>query len=141
MTQHSNHTEHLAQNEILDPIVKHLQGMPNLACAYVHGSFGTEMFRADSDVDIGLLFFPKTTPSRLQLMDHASQLEVRIGHPVHFGVMNSRNVVFVKEVVAKGRRVFCADATFCDTFVMHALSMYARLNEERSEVLKSYAAR
>ena len=35
MTQHSNHTEHLAQNEILDPIVKHLQGMPNLACAYV----------------------------------------------------------------------------------------------------------
>lgn len=137
--QHS--TERLVQDEIQAAIIQHLQGMPNLACAYVHGSFGTERFRADSDVDIGLLFFPKTAPSRLQLMDHASQLEVRIGHPVHFGVMSSRNVVFVKEVVAKGRRIFCVDTTYCDTFVMHALSMYARLNEERSEVLKNYAAR
>jgi len=141
MTQHSNHTEHPAQNEILDAIVQHLQEMPNLACAYVHGSFGTERFRDDSDVDIALLFFPKSEPDSLQLMACAGQIESRIGHSVHFGVMSSRNVVFVKEVVAKGRRIFCADATFCDTFVMHALSMYARLNEERSEVLKSYAAR
>ena len=101
MDQHKNHTNHLAQDKILDAIVQHLQEMPNLACAYVHGSFGTEMFRNDSDVDIGLLFFPKTTPSRLQLMEHASQLELRIGHPVHFGLMSSRSVVFVKSIAGE----------------------------------------
>lgn len=141
MSPHSNPTEHFAQDKILDAIVQHLQEMPNLACAYVHGSFGTERFRADSDVDIGLLFFPKSKPDSLQLMACAGRIESCIGHPVHFGLMSSRNVVFVKEVIAKGRRIFCADTTYCDTFVMHALSMYARLNEERSEVLKSYAAR
>jgi predicted nucleotidyltransferase len=114
--------------------------MPGLACAYVHGSFGTVRFRAESDVDVGLLFYPKLHLPRLQLMDYAGRIEARIGHPVHFGIMSTKNVVFVKEVIAKGRRVFCADRTYCDTFVMHALSMYVRLNEERDEVLKSYAA-
>ncbi len=140
MNNHQGSTYHNAQNEILATTVEHLQSMPGLACAYVHGSFGTDRFRADSDVDVSLLFYPKLQPSRLVLMDYAGQVESRIGHAVHFGIMSTRNVVFVKEVIAKGRRIFCADKTYCDTFVMHALSMYVRLNEERYEVLKSYAA-
>ncbi|MGM0425201.1 MAG: type VII toxin-antitoxin system MntA family adenylyltransferase antitoxin [Thermodesulfobacteriota bacterium] len=128
------------QEEILAAAVQVLGGMPGLACAYVHGSFCTARFRPDSDLDLALLFFPGQRPDSLQLLDLAAEMESRIGRPAHLGVMSSRNVVFVKEVISKGRRIFCVDRYYCDTFIMHALAMYVQLNEDRAEILKNYAA-
>lgn len=51
--------------------------MPGLACAYLHGSFLTDYFRPDCDIDISLLFFHRNSPaSTLDLfVDHALGIE------------------------------------------------------------------
>jgi hypothetical protein len=58
----------------------------------------------------------------------------------HFSVLSSYHTVFSKEVVTKGRLIICTDPNFCKTFVMHTLSMYAKLNQERGKIIERYTA-
>lgn len=115
-----------------------IRQIPGLASAYHHGSSLNGYFRPDSDVDIALLFFPNKALGWLELQAYAIEAEKRVGSPIHFSVLSTRDLVFAKEVITAGQVIFCADAFFCDSFAMHVLSMYTWLNFERREVLKRY---
>ncbi|MCD4722153.1 MAG: nucleotidyltransferase domain-containing protein [Desulfobacula sp.] len=118
-----------------------LKGIPNLACAYLHGSALTEYFRRQSDIDIALLFLPGTKISLLNIIrDYNGRMDSLTNHTAHFGILSSKNVVFAKEVILKGELIVCNDSYFCKSFTMHTLSMYTALNIERSKILEQYAA-
>jgi len=46
------------------------------------------------------------------------------------------NTVRQKDVVANGRRIFCADEYEVESFEMLVFSLYQKLNEERSDIVK-----
>jgi hypothetical protein len=49
------------------------------------------------------------------------------------------STVFQKEIIANGNRLYCADEDEADLFEMLVLSLYGKLNEERSEILADFA--
>jgi predicted nucleotidyltransferase len=118
-----------------------LKKIPGLACAYLHGSATTDYFRHQSDIDLALLFQPgiRTRLNSVIQICHVS-IESVTGHPPHFSILSSKNVVFAKEVVTKGELLLCPDPYICKSFTMHTLSMYAVLNDERKQILEQYVA-
>ena len=124
----------------LAAIVSHLGGHPHVAAAYLLGSAADGRLRSDSDVDIAVL---PTTPDGLPTLERvslAAELCRIAGREVDLGVLSTRNLVYAKEAVARGRLIFERDHPTTARFEMYALSMYASLQEARREVLLAYAA-
>ncbi|MFM8952461.1 MAG: hypothetical protein ACKOOF_05275 [Planctomycetaceae bacterium] len=83
------------------------------------------------------------SPNGLQLTERlslAAELNRLVGREVDLGVLTTRNLVYAKEAVPHGRRIFDRDHSTTATFEIYALSMYASLQEARREVLLAYAA-
>ena len=125
---------------LLDAVVSRLSRRPDVAAAYLLGSAAEGRLRADSDVDIAVL--PRDAhglpaPERIQL---ATELGFILRREVDLGILTTGNLVYAKEAVTRGRRIFDRDHTVTARFEMYALSMYASLQEARREVLRAYAA-
>jgi predicted nucleotidyltransferase len=96
--------------------------------------------RSDSDVDIAVL---PVAPHGLPLPEQihlAAALSSVLGREVDLGILTTRNLVYAKEAVTRGRRILDRDHAVTARFEMYALSMYASLQEARREVLRAYAA-
>jgi predicted nucleotidyltransferase len=119
-------------------LASHLTGQPHVVAAYLLGSAAAERLRPDSDVDIAVLpRFPDgiSLAERLSL---AAELGRLVGREVDLGVLTTRNLVYAKEAVSRGRLIFDRDHAATARFEMYALSMYASLQEARREVLAAY---
>ncbi len=129
--------------EMLDRIIGVIIGhYPALQGMYLFGSFGSENERAESDVDIALLLPPMQAGSEpdLQLTPCRAALVKLLRRDVDLLNVRQVSTVFQKEIIAEGRLIFCADRYAVEEFEMLVLSLYQTLNEERREILDSFAA-
>lgn len=115
---------------------------PMVQGVYLFGSCMTEDEWPDSDVDLALLL-PAVEAKRqrqLAVSDCALELARILGKEVD--LLNARTVstVFQKEIVTKGRLLYCANRFAVDEFEMLTLSYYQKLNEERAEIIESALA-
>jgi predicted nucleotidyltransferase len=114
-------------------------GLPIVA-VWLHGSWATAYERADSDLDLGLLGDrPLSWTDRGEFVAKLARLldESRDIDAVDLLPADS---VFAAMVVSTGERVFSrGDAA--QRFEIRALSGYARLNEERGEILRDILER
>ena len=124
----------------LEAVVSCLRGQGNVAAAYLLGSAAEGRLRPDSDVDIAVLPLSLNGLQLAERLSLAAELSRLVGREVDLGVLTTRNLVYAKEAVARGRRIFDRDHSTTATFEMYALSMYASLQEARREVLRAYAA-
>jgi predicted nucleotidyltransferase len=125
---------------LLEAVASHLSRHDHVAAAYLLGSAAEERLRSDSDVDIAVL---PVTPEGLPLLERlhlAAELSSIVGREVDLGVLATRNLVYAKEAVTRGRLILDRDHQVTARFEMYALSMYASLQEARREVLRAYAA-
>ncbi len=124
---------------IIQTVLKHY---PDVQGIYLFGSFLTEDEWPDSDVDLALLLPPLEAKQVRQLAVSECALElVRIlGKDVD--LLNARTVstVFRKEIVTKGRLLYCGDRYAVDEFEMLTLSAYQKLNEERGGIIEAALA-
>lgn len=122
---------------ILQIILEHY---PAIQTIYLFGSHGTADEWPDSDIDIALLLPPQQAKGQppLALSQCWSALADCVGPELD--LVNARQVstVFQKEIIANGRLLYCADQYAVDEFEMLVLSYYQKLNEERSEIVKSF---
>ncbi|MGI9176658.1 MAG: hypothetical protein ACR2IT_02230 [Pirellulales bacterium] len=56
------------------------------------------------------------------------------------GLLGSRNPIYAKEAVTRGRLIAERDHAVTAKFAMHVLSMDAALQDARRQVLRAYAA-
>ena len=113
---------------------------PAIEAAYLLGSGATGSLRPDSDIDVAVL---PSLPAGLSLVDRralSAELATIFGRAVDLGVMSTANVVYAKEAITTGRRMFERDHRTTARFAMLVFSMYADLQEARREVLSAYAA-
>lgn len=84
----------LLMHSYLGTISNILKKIPDLACAYLHGSALTNRFRPTSDVDLALLFFPDhpMTDFTETIFEFSSSIESITGHVAHFSLLSSRNL-------------------------------------------------
>jgi predicted nucleotidyltransferase len=113
---------------------------PATQAIYLLGSYGTGDERQDSDIDIALLLphDEAKAAGSLAMSPLRFELEQRLGREVDLINLRLVSTVLRKEVVAADRRIFCANAYAVDEFEMLTLSLYAKLNDERREILEQF---
>jgi uncharacterized protein len=117
-----------------------LRTHPTTQAIYLYGSHATGDVRPDSDVDLALLL-PHTeakATGSLALSELSTELELLLGCRVDLVNLRQTSTVLQKEVVFKGRRLFCAAPSAVAEFEMLVLSFYQKLNEERREILEAF---
>lgn len=104
---------------------------------YLFGSFGTAHQHPESDVDLAILTSSPMDP--LICFRLAGMLADALKFPVDLVDLRSASTVLAKEVIRTGHLLFIADDLSRQYFEMKTLSDYARLNEERSVILRQAA--
>ena len=122
------------------PCIEKIRDDRRILALYLLGSAQTGTMRPDSDVDLALLLEAGREMSPLERADLAAVVSSLLRRDVDLGELSSRNLVYAKEAILKGRRLFARDAARADLHETTLLSMYARFNEDRREVLDAYRA-
>ncbi len=114
------------QREIEAILERELPGLvPGLCAAYLFGSFGRGEGRADSDLDIGLLYdSPPPSTLRGQPFTVAADLESLLGRPVDIVVLNTAPVDLVHRVLRDGRLLLQPNPSARIAFEVRARNEY-----------------
>ena len=114
------------------------QSVPNLIALYRFGSQAKGLARPESDLDLAVLACdPIPAVRRFEL---AQELAIQLHRDVDLVDLRTASTVMRMQVISTGE---CLDAPNEPTrreFEMYVFSDYARLNEERREILKRISA-
>lgn len=117
-----------------ESIVPELQNaIPGLIAVYLFGSTANGNERSDSDVDVAVL--GPTLVDEVELWQLAQALATRLGRNVDLVDLSRASTVMRSQIIATGMVLFDGDAAARRRFEGRAYADYARLNEERHEVL------
>jgi uncharacterized protein len=116
-----------------------LENMPDCRAIYRFGTWGTDAERPESDIDLAFLSgIPTDSVRRWEL---AQQLASLAGRDVDLVDLLTASTVLRMQVMANGERLYCSDSDEVDRFEDAVFSAYARLNEERREILNDIRRR
>lgn len=107
---------------------------PAVQGVYVFGSEVSGDVHAESDLDLAILMEKTLEPEKL--WDIAQEIAIHIGRDVDLLDLRAASTVMRMQVVGKGTKIACFDEPACEIFEDFVFSDYARLNEERAEILK-----
>lgn len=128
-------------NEPLRTHVIHvlLDRLPGIVAIYRFGSWDTPQARSDSDIDLAILSGQALSNlDRWELSQKLAQIAFR---DVDLVDMRWASTVMRLQIVAHGERIYCADEAAANRFETAVYSGYARLNEERREILADIRGR
>jgi predicted nucleotidyltransferase len=110
------------------------QALDDLIAVYRVGSSVQGQARDGSDTDVAVLCRrPLTATIRFDLQE---RLAARLGHDVDLLDLWSASPVMAIQVVAAGQLIFDGEPDARGAFEDRVFSAYARLNEERREILE-----
>ncbi len=115
------------------------KNLPGLISIYRFGSWGTPYARADSDVDLAVLF--QGAMDSAHLWDVAQNIARVIGKDVDLVDLLQASTVMRMQVISTGKRLYCSDQMVCEQFEDYVYVAYARLNEERRDILEDIKQR
>jgi len=120
--------------EMTQLLIKAIQdAIPGCRAIYRFGSWGTDAQRYDSDIDIAVLPLQALDP--VFRWEVAQTLASLAGHDVDLVDLLRAPTVLRMQVVAHGELLYALDADEIAQFEDTVFSSYARLNEERREIL------
>jgi len=123
-----------AQDQISDIVAMLRAKLEGIQAIYLFGSHATGHATASSDIDIGVLLpRPMDNVDRWNLQQELSISGA--GVDVDLVDLRAATTVFQTQIIATGQYLFVSDPLAVDYFEMYAYSDYARLNEERAEIL------
>ncbi len=115
------------------------EAVPGLIAVYRFGSQAHGIARPESDVDLAVLAQPALSPAtRLGLRENLSLL---LRRDVDLVDLRRASTVLRRQVVSTGECLFSAGDTRREQFETMAYTSYARLNEERREILDDIRTR
>jgi len=100
-------------SDIIAQLVHTLEQDTRIAYAHMFGSFGSEHFGTESDIDIGLLFCPDRIPNPLALLELKSEISESTGVEVDLAVLNASSPIICMQVLRKGKIIFERDRKIC----------------------------
>ncbi|HSA32762.1 MAG TPA: nucleotidyltransferase domain-containing protein [bacterium] len=125
----------------VEPIEPLLKKERRILAAYLLGSAAKGTLRPDSDIDIALMFVPGKIMSGVERGELAAELSLLLHREVDLGVISSRNLVYARESILTGRRIFSRNDTVADLYAATLLGLYAQFHYERRGILHGYLAR
>lgn len=122
----------------LEMILPIFENDPRFLALYLLGSAVSGRMRPDSDVDLAVLLEPGHELPALERAELAALAALELRRDVDLGELGSRNLVYAREAILKGRRLWARQAGRADLRAAILLGMYARFNVERREVTNAY---
>lgn len=127
---------------VMEALGEALGAQPDVAFAYVHGSFVTE--RPFRDVDLGVCLVPGTEAGwewRIRLAEAleeaiSSSLDPGVVPPVDVRVLNQAPLGFCYQVLLRGRLVFSGDEALRVEWVARVVERYLDVKPLRLQALK-----
>jgi predicted nucleotidyltransferase len=110
-----------------------LEAIPGCLAIYRFGSWGSASARPESDIDLAVL--PCRPLAPLSRWELSQKLAVVAGREVDLVDLLQASTVLRMQVVGHGERIHCADRSRVERFEDLVYSSYARLNEERRDIL------
>jgi uncharacterized protein len=121
-------------NRDFQTIVQFLVKKINPYAIYLFGSEAQQQARKDSDID--LAFLSERTLSHYERFMIAGELAAILNCDVDLVDLKEATTVFQAQIVGKGKVLYCADDDKKAQFEMKVFKEYAKLNEERAEILE-----
>ena len=115
------------------------KSIPDLIALYRFGSQAKGTARPDSDVDLAVLL--RVALSELRRFELAQELATQLHRDVDLVDLRSASTVMRMQVISTGECLASPDEATRREFEMYTYSDYARLNEERRDILKRISAR
>ena len=116
-----------------------LSAIPQCRAIYLFGSWGSSAQRADSDIDLAVL--PASPLASVPRWELAQLLASRLHRDVDLVDLLAASTVLRMQVVSHGERLYVSDENEIEQFEDTVFSSYARLNEERREILNDVRRR
>ena len=113
--------------------------VPGLLAVYRFGSFGTPGEHRESDLD--LAFWAETSLSNIARWNLVQALARSLGRDVDLVDLAKASTVLRMQVIAHGVCLYRANEALVGSLEDFVFSAYARLNEERREILKDVRRR
>ncbi len=113
--------------------------IPDCQAIYRFGSWGTPAQKHDSDIDLAVL--SSSILETVSCWELAQSLASLAGCNVDLVDMLRASTVLRMQVLASADRLYCADDYGVELFEDVVFSSYARLNEERRELVADVRAR
>lgn len=121
-------------------LIQHIkQSVPGLIALYRFGSQTKGTARPESDVDLAVLAHNPIPSERL--FELAQDLAVQLHRDVDLVDLRAVSTVMRMQVLSTGACLDAPDESSRRSFEMYAYSDYARLNEERHEIVKGITTR
>lgn len=109
------------------------EAVPDLIAVYRFGSTARGEARGDSDIDLAILAGTPLAPvARFELQE---RLAARMGRDVDLVDLDVASTVMRMQVIPTGTLLAASDPARQEAFEDQTYSAYARLNEERREIL------
>ena len=122
----------------LEKILPIFERDPRILALYLLGSAHAGRMRKDSDIDLALMSEPGAELSGVERGDLAAEAALELGREVDLGEVSTRNLVYAREAILNGRRLFARDLGRAELREATLLGLYARFHEERREVADAY---
>lgn len=104
--------------------------------AYIFGSSVKGNFRKESDIDIAV--YVEEDIADYTVFMKAQEIAVKLNRDIDLVNLKKVSTVFAAHIISTGELIICGDINKKMEFEMNTLSQYAKLNEERVEILKHY---
>jgi predicted nucleotidyltransferase len=114
------------------------QAIPDLIALYRFGSQAKGTIRRESDVDLAML--ARHPIPALRRFELAQELAAQLHRDVDLVDLRTASTVMRMQVISTGECLDAPNESARREFEMYAYSDYARLNEERREILKRISA-
>ena len=106
----------------------------SIATAYHFGSFGTPYFNTESDVDVGLLFFPTNPPDIRKVIEIQERLSTATGRGVDVVFLNQASSIIAMQILRHGQKLVERDAQITNDFFVRTINLYFDLKSVRRPV-------
>ena len=120
-------------------LIEHMrQSVPSLIALYRFGSQAKGLARPESDLDLAVLECnPIPAVRRFEL---TQELAIQLHRDVDLVDLRTASTVMRMQVISTGECLYAPNEPTRREFEMYVFSDYARLNEERREILKRISA-
>lgn len=102
-------------NEIKEKIKTYLYSKDNIICSYLFGSFDTDDFNCDSDIDIAVIFNEDVKYSEILKLN--SDLEDIIGRPIDLNNLENLPEYIQVQVIMRNYELFSKDDVLQDKYI------------------------